>query len=133
MQNNWAILTIGYLKVSSGKSELILLSMIKQQEVPYKKFTLQEIDLLVKMGLTDKVIAAMIDVTTSLLHDEKLRKQQEYYLEEQKKIVASKQSTTTYQTTQNQMQQQPHDTTEKVKNEVIKQGVGILLDQLFHR
>ncbi|WP_345992945.1 hypothetical protein [Sulfurimonas sp. HSL-1716] len=123
-----------YLK--NGKSELILLSMIKQQESPYKKFTLHEIDLLEKMGLTDKVIAAMIDVTTLLLHDEKIRKQQNYFLEEQKRIAASQHTAAVYQTTQNQTQQkpdEPDETTEKVKNEVIKQGVGILLDQLFHR
>jgi hypothetical protein len=118
--------------LQGGKSELIILSMIKQQEVPYKKFTLHEIDLLIQMGLTDKVIASMIDVTTALLHDEKLKKQQEYYLEEQKKLTTTQQPQVVYQTVQTP-QQQSDDTTDKVKNEVIKQGVGILLDQLFHR
>jgi hypothetical protein len=121
-----------YLK--NKKSELVLLSMIKQQEIPYKKFTFSEIDLLTQMGLTDKVIATMIDITTSLLHDEKLRKQQEYYLAEEKKIAATQQSKVVYQNVQNQTTlQQPNQLTDKVENEVIKQGVGILLDQLFHR
>lgn len=126
-------LKVGDLReyIQNGKSELILLSMIKQQELPYKKFTLHEIDLLVQMGLTDKVISTMIDLTTNLLRDEKLQKQQEYYLQEQKNIAA-KQPPVIYQTTQNQSQQQPNDAADKVKNEVIKQGVGILLDQLFH-
>ncbi|MBU0632030.1 ankyrin repeat domain-containing protein [bacterium] len=116
-----------YLK--NGKSELILLSMIKQQEVPYKKFSLEEIDMLISMGLPEKVIAALIDETTNLMRDEKLRKQQEFYLAEQKK-VAGNQPTVIYQNTANQNGQQ-NQVIDKVQDEVIKQGVGLLLDQLF--
>lgn len=119
-----------YLK--AGKSEAILLAMIKQQEIPYKKFTLPEIDMLQKMGLTEKVIVAMIDVTTTLLHDEKLRKQQEYYLAEERKIAASQQQNVMNQNSVNQPVEQP-GIKDKVQNEVIKQGVGMLLDSLFHR
>jgi ankyrin repeat protein len=126
--------------LQDDKSEAILISMIKQQEVPYKKFTLHEIDVLIDMGLSEEVIVAMIDVTTNLLHDEKLKKQQEYYLEEQKKsteaaAAVKQQPQVIYQNVQAQapQPQKSDDTTDKVTNEVIKQGVGILLDQLFHR
>lgn len=119
-----------YLK--AGKSEAILAAMIKQQEVPYKKFTLAEIDMLEKMGLTEKVIVAMINVTTALLHDEKLRKQQEYYLAEERKIAAFQQQTGMNQNTVDQSAEQP-GIKDKVEDEVIKQGVGMLLDSLFHR
>jgi hypothetical protein len=115
--------------LQSGKSELILLSMIKQQEVPYKKFSLQEIDMLLTMGLSEKVIAALIDETTELLRNEKLRQQQEFYMAEQKKVAALPQ-TIIYQNNQNQQPQQ-NQVMDKVENEVIKQGVGLLLDQLF--
>lgn len=115
--------------LQNGKSELILISMIKQQEVPYKKFTLPEIDILLKMGLSENVIAALIDETTELLRNEKIRQQQEFYMAEQKKVAAQPQ-TVIYQNTQTEQPQQ-NQVVDKVTNEVIKQGVGILLDQLF--
>ena len=117
--------------LQNGKSERILLSMIKQQEVPYKKFTLEEIDVLLDMGLTEEIVAALIDETTELLRNEKLKQQQDFYLAEQKKVAAQPQ-TVVYQNTQAPQQEQ-NPVVNKVQDEVIKQGVGILLDQLFHR
>lgn len=77
--------------LQNGRSEKIIISLIKQVSSPYKKFTLDEIDVLIKMGLSDNVISAMIDVTTQLLRDEKLRKQQEALIAEQQKIANQKQ------------------------------------------
>ncbi len=73
--------------VKKGRSERIITSLIKRVRTPYKEYTLDEIDTLVDMGLSDNIIASMIDVTTQLLKDEQRRKEQEYYLNEQKKIA----------------------------------------------
>ena len=115
-----------YLK--GGKSEKILIAMIKQQELPYKKFSMSEVDMLIKMQLSEDVITAMIDVTTKLLDNEKIAKQQQFFLDEQKRVSTQ----TTAAIYQNSAVQE-NSVTNKVGNEVIKQGVGILLDQLFHR
>ena len=114
--------------IKNGKSELILISMIKQQEIPYKKFTMDEIDILLKMELSDRIISAMIDVTTKLYDNQRVRKQQEFFLNEQKKIAN--------QTIQNNYQNKKVDTqgnpiVNKIEDEVIQQGVKLLLDQLF--
>lgn len=73
--------------VKKGRSERIITSLIKRVRTPYKEYTLDEIDILVEMGLSDNIIASMIDVTTQLLKDEQRRKEQEYYLNEQKRIA----------------------------------------------
>ena len=114
--------------IKNGKSELILISMIKQQEIPYKKFTMDEIDILLKMELSDRIISAMIDVTTKLYDNKRVREQQEFFLNEQKKIAN--------QTIQNNYQNKKLDTqgnpiVNKIEDEVIQQGVKLLLDQLF--
>lgn len=73
--------------VKKGRSERIILSLIKRVKTPYKEFNLEEIDILVEMGLSDNIIAGMIDVTTQLLKDAQRKKEQEYYLAEQKRIA----------------------------------------------
>lgn len=117
--------------IKDGKSELIILSLIKRVKVPYKEFTIEEIETLQSLGLSDKIISTMIDVTTLLLRDEKLRKQQEYFLNEQKKI-ANQKTRLIYQNTKTQkVDAQGNPIVEKLQDELIKQGVSMLLDQLF--
>lgn len=118
-----------YLK--SGKSEKIIVAMIKQQETPYKKFSMPEVDMLLKMELSENVITAMIDVTTKLMDNAKIAKQQQFFLDEQKRI-ADQQTAAVYQSSTAQTDDtQNSSVTDKVQNEMIKQGVGLLLDQLF--
>ena len=117
--------------LKEGKSELIILSLIKRVKTPYKEFTLQEIETLQAMGLPDNIIATMIDVTTELLKDAKRQKEQQFYLEEQKK-VNNQQTKVVYQNNTNQKtDEQGNPVLEKVTDELINQGVSILLDQLF--
>ena len=107
--------------LKNGKSEILLISLIKQQEIPYKKFTIEEIDTLTKMGLPESVIVAIIDTTTQLLRDEKLRTEQERYLLIQQK-----------QTPQMPPSSSGSDAImNEVGKEVTKQGIKFLLDQLF--
>lgn len=112
-----------YLK--EGKSETLLISLIKQQETPYKKFTIEEIDSLLQMGLPDTVIAAIIDTTTQLLRDEKLRTEQERYL-------LIHQNALKQQNVTSQPAQTGSDTImNEVGKEVTKQGIKFILEQLF--
>jgi len=117
--------------LKDGKSELIIVSLIKRVKTPYKEFTLQEIETLQSMGLPDKIIATMIDITTELLKDAKRQKEQQFYLAEQKRINNQK-TTVIYQNNQSQKtDEQGNPVIEKVTDELINQGVSILLDQLF--
>eukprot|EP01155_Anaeramoeba_flamelloides_P027138 Anaeramoba_flamelloidesa822577_24.p2 GENE.a822577_24~~a822577_24.p2 ORF type:complete len:141 (+),score=19.25 a822577_24:161-583(+) len=74
--------------IKKGRSERIIVSLIKRVKTPYKEFDFEEIDILIDdMELSDNIVATMIDVTTQLLKDQQKRKEQEYYLAEQKKIA----------------------------------------------
>ncbi|MDY0122284.1 MAG: hypothetical protein RBR54_10120 [Sulfurimonas sp.] len=110
--------------------EKIILSLIKRVKVPYKEFTLKEIDLIIEMGLSPTIISTMIDVTTELLKDEERKKEQEFFLKEQAKI--SKQGQTSqviYQ--QAPSQGQGKDAVDVLTEEAAKQGIKMLLDHLF--
>lgn len=114
-----------------GMDEKIIISLIKRVKVPYKEFTIEEIDFILEMGINSNIVSSMIDVTTELLKDEQKRKQQEYFLNEQKKI-AKEQTKVIYQNTKTQkVDAQGNPIVEKLQDELIKQGVGMLLDQLF--
>lgn len=108
--------------IKSGKSEVLVISLIKRVKTPYKEFTLEEIELLQKMDLSDNIIAAMIDRTTHLLDNKELRKYQEHLLSEQKKIGNKKIEVI--------HKNQPKESN-PVQDELIKQGTRILLDRLF--
>ncbi len=116
--------------LNDGKSELIVISLIKRVKEPYKEYTIEEIDILLNMGLTDRVVSAMIDVTTKILENEERRKVQELLLAEQRKIAKSKTNTKViYQNSSSSGDS--NSVGQKVQNELIKQGVGKLLDNLF--
>lgn len=109
--------------INSGNSEVLVMSLIKRVKTPYKEFTLDEIKLLQEMGLSDRIIAAMIDRTTQLLDNKKLRSYQEHLLAEQKKI-GNKKIEVIHKNTSN-------NTSNPVQDELMKQGTKMLLDQLF--
>lgn len=111
-----------------GKSERIIISLINISESPYKKFTLEEIDLLSSMNLSDSVIASMIDVTNILLKDERRKKEQDFFLSEQKRIASEIKNNNS----KNQkIDQYGNPIIDKVENEVSKQGIKMLFDYLF--
>ena len=114
--------------IKKGRSETIITALIQRVKVPYKEFTLEEIDILSEMKLSDNIIASMINVTTELLKNEEKKKQQQFYLSEQKK---NSQQKTQVIYRNNQQQESNNGIGNKVQEEVIKQGVGMLLDQLF--
>lgn len=112
--------------LKKGKSEVLVISLIGRVETPYKKFDMNEIELLQKMGLSDKVIAAMIDVTTKLLHDEKMKEHQERLLSEQRKIFKASQ-----RNQQRNQQRSGNSGTNKYTDRLMDRGVNKLLDSLF--
>ena len=116
--------------VQKGMDEKIILSLIKRVKVPYKEFTLEEIDMIIDMGISSTVIATMIDVTTELLKDQERKKEQELFLKEQAKIAKDGQKThIIHQQTQTQGQEK--DVVDVITEEAAKQGVKMLLDHLF--
>lgn len=115
--------------INDGKSEFLIISIIKRVKIPYKEFTLDEIDLLIKMGLSEKVISTMIDVTTEILKDKEKREYQEFLLLEQKKMLQEQnKAKVIYQQNQNV---QSDGIGKQIQDELIKQGVKQLLDHLF--
>jgi len=117
--------------IKDGKSEMIIVSLIKRVKIPYKEFTITEIETLQSMGLSDKIISTMIDRTTQLMDNEQIKKQQEFLLSEQKKITNQK-TKVIYKNNPNQkVDEQGNPIMDKVQDEVINQGVGMLLDNFF--
>ena len=115
--------------LKKGRSEKLVSSLIKRVKTPYKEFTLDEIDILINLGLTDNIISEMIDITTILLRDKNLQKRQEFLLSEQQRIAKQK-AKVSYRGNQ-KVDAQGNPIIEKLQNEVIKQGVGMLLDHFF--
>ena len=119
--------------VKSGKDEVIIISLIKRVKTPYKEFTLEEIEYLRELGLSSNIISAMMDRTTKLLDDKRLKEQQAFFLAEQERIA--KENAKTNMALQSQGEQrvdaQGNPIVEKVQDELVKQGVGMLLDRIF--
>jgi hypothetical protein len=115
--------------VQKGMDEKIILSLVKRVKVPYKEFTLDEIDLIIEMGISSNIIATMIDVTTELLKDQERKKEQEFFLKEQTKMAKQGQQTT--QVNYKQAPSKGKDVVDVVTEEAAKQGVKMLLDHLF--
>ncbi len=114
--------------INDGKSEFLVVSLIKRVKVPYKEFTLDEIDLLIKMGLSEKIIATMIDVTTEILKDKEKREYQEFLLSEQKRMLEEQNKAKVIYQAPNT---QSNGIGDQIKDELIKQGVKQLFEHLF--
>jgi hypothetical protein len=114
--------------VQKGMDEKIILSLVKRVKVPYKEFTIDEIDLIIEMGISSNIIATMIDVTTELLKDQERKTEQELFLKEQAKMA--KQGQTTH-LIQQQTPSKSKDVVDVITEEATKQGIKMLLDHLF--
>ena len=110
--------------VEQKRSEKIIVAMIRAVKTPYKEFTIEEIDILLKMGLNDTIVATMIDVSTELFKDIRRKEEQEKFLQEQAKISQQKQFVP-------QGQPQQKGVTDVITEELTKQGIKMLLDHLF--
>jgi len=117
--------------IKNGKSELIIISLINRSKTPYKEFSMKEIDMLLNMGLSDKIVSAMIDITTKLLETKERKKEQQFLLSEQQRITTQKDKVIYKNNTNQKADAQDNPVINKVQDEVIKQGVGMLLDHFF--
>lgn len=124
---------IGDIKkyIEKGGSEKIIISMIKRVQSPYKEFSFNEVDLLLKMNLSENIISTMIDVTTELLKNEKKIKEEQYFLEQHKKI-SNQNSKVIYKTNSSQQTtNQENPIMDKVQDKLIEKGTQMLFDKLF--
>lgn len=117
-------LQVGDIKrhLKNGKSELIVTSLINRVKEPYKEFSIEEIETLQKMGLSDKIISAMINVTTKLYEKDEMLKQNAKMQQGQKTQII-------YQNNPNQKQNNP--VVDKVQDALIKEGAKMIFDRLF--
>lgn len=114
--------------ITDGKSELIIISLIKRVKTPYKEFSIEEIDTLISMGLSDTIIATMIDITTEITKDTKRRQEQENLVKQQQTIRINQ---STQQNTQTVQIDNSNPVVDKLGEEITKQGIKMLFDHLF--
>ena len=119
--------------IKKGRSNKLIISLIKRVNEPYKQFSLDEIDTLVEMGLNDDVISAMIDVTTEIFKDKKRKAEQEYYLQQQKKLLTQK--PIIKERVKVIYRDSPTKTTnpvlDKIQDKLIEKATDKLIDSLF--
>ena len=122
-------MTIGDIKrhIEKKRSETIIISLIKRVRTPYKVFTLDEIDTLSSMGISDNIISTMMDVTTEILKKEDEKKEQQNTREIQKTKVIYKEKRVNSQ----RETKENNPVVDKVQDELIKQGTRMLFDKLF--
>lgn len=113
-------------KLLKEEDEVLVLSLIKRAKTPYKEYSLDEIKILKSMGLSSNIIASMIDVTTQLLRDTKLRNEQTFFLKEQRRIKKNRSNKKTVRN---------NSSNSIIENEVSKEltnrGMKMLFDNLF--
>ena len=135
--------------IQEGNRETLIISLIKRVKNPYKEFTFDEIKILQNMKISDNIISAMIDRTTKLLDDNKLRKQQKSLIEEQrkiteenrkqqkaiieeqKKIVKQNQEVIQRNNRRQEVDNQRNPIVDKIQDKLIEQGAKLLFDTLF--
>ena len=121
---------IGDIKkhIDKKRSEKIIISLIKRVRSPYKEFTLEEIDKLSAMGISDNIISTMMDVTTELVREEENREHQKsLQVKEKTKIIYKERNVSQNNSSENQN----NPVVDKVQDELIKQGAKMLFDKLF--
>ena len=121
---------IGDIKkhIDKKRSEKIIISLIKRVRSPYKEFTLDEIDKLSAMGISDNIISTMMDVTTELVKEEDNRNHlKSLQSKEKTKIIYKERNVSQNNSSDNQN----NPVVDKVQDELIKQGAKMLFDKLF--
>ena len=118
--------------IKDGTDEILIISLIKRVKEPYKEFTFDEIKFLQSIGLSSKIISTMMDVTTELLKDDKIRKQQEFFLKQQQRIKDEKVDRNIYKNNSEQkIDEIGNPILDEIQDRIIEKGVEKLLDKLF--
>lgn len=75
------------MKIKEGMSKKILVAKIKNSNITYKDFTFKEMKYLKKRGVDDMLIEAMLEVTGSLLKEQKRALESKKLLSEIQKLI----------------------------------------------
>lgn len=118
-----------------GMSEVLIIAQIKRVKSPYIEFTLDEIETLQELDLTDNIIAEMMNVTTKLKEDQERKAEQDRYIKQQNK-VANTQPKVIYrdrpvQNNNNRNNNQSNPLLEKATDKLLEAGAKKLFDHLF--
>lgn len=97
--------------LSNGRGEKIIISLINTAKTPYKIFTIDEIDTLTGMGISENIIASMIDVT--------------------EKLNQAEESNGYQQATQVYERPETNPTADAVKDRLMQEGVKAIFDSFF--
>jgi hypothetical protein len=104
-----------------GLSDSILSSQIRSQNKAYKKYSLDEIQKLINLGLSDKLLTTMIDVTTQVEKEKRAELTKIQPIQTQNTVV----------NTQVMQAQQEQTSSSNTSDMVMEKAGEVILDQLL--
>ncbi len=122
--------------IKKGMSEVLIIAQIKRVKTPYSEFNINEIEVLQQMGLSDNIIAEMINITTKINDKNRDKEEQNRYLAEQQRISKSnnKKPRVIYRqakTNNNSKKQESNPLLEKATDKLLEAGAKKLFDHFF--
>lgn len=114
-----------------GIKDSVLVSKIKANNQPYKNYSLDEISALVDLGVSDTIMQAMLDVTTAYERENREYKAQQERIEQQRQLQERQAKQVYQQSRQTQTQQQQKSAGDEVMEEVGKEVLKGLINNLF--
>lgn len=125
---------------SKGLSDSILTSKIIANNKPYRNYSLDEISTMLELGLTDKLLSAMLDVTTAYEKENRQYKAQQDLIRSQERISKQRRQTVVQRPQTVYINQEPTNTSntarqstvgDKVMDTVMEKGIEMLIKNLF--
>ncbi len=114
-----------------GISEAVLVSKVKSLKKPYRKFSLDEIETMMNLGITDGLLVAMMDVTTEV-ETEKIRSDEQLKLVQAQKELIEKIDSQKTAYVQPAVQASPVGAASNVLvDKVTDKAIDALIDHLF--
>jgi len=110
-----------------GIKDPVLISKIKANNQPYRNYTLDEISVLAELGITDSIMQAMLDITTTCEKDNRLQQAEAERLRQQRQLQ-QQQAKSVYQQPQ---QTQQTNTGSNAAGEIGKEVLKGLIKNLF--
>jgi hypothetical protein len=119
--------------VKEKRKDAFIIAKINNTSSAYKNFTDNETTELNKMGVSDELVAAMINVTSEYNKEQRRLEEQKRVQAGQNSILEKQQALFAQQQAQQQQINQPQAVTvgDKLQDELIKQGSKKLLDQFL--
>ena len=119
--------------VDDGRSDALIIPVIKRAKSPYREYTIDEMMILSEMGLSDQIIGAMVQVTTKFYARDAAAKAEAERLEKQMEIARAnqKQQTTIVHQNSGAPAQRGPTASEQLQQELTRQASKQLLKSLF--